>query len=116
MAALVAMRTMLAALTGLAALSLLVPGAAAVWQPPPICPACTVIAAIAVQCANAEVQQQAFGSGDGCAIVDQERDCAQAEVDQDAFNEGSGCSYVNGEQNNVGWQLCSVERLLGIAC
>src|ERR1051326_27836 len=105
MAAPVAMRTTLAALTGLAALSLLVPTAAAVWQPPPICPACTAIAAIAVQCANAEAQQQVFANGDGCAIVDQQRDCVEAEAAQDAFNDGAGCTTVNNEQWNLDCDL-----------
>ena len=110
------MRTLLAALTGLAALSLLVPGATAVWQPPPICPACTVIVAIAAQCAGAEVQEPVFANGDGCALVDQQVGCVQAEADQDAFNQGTGCTTVNNEQSNLGSQVCSVERLLGIAC
>jgi hypothetical protein len=108
------MRAILLAATGLLALALLAPGSSAVWQPPPICPACTVLVAIASQCAGAVADQELNG-GPGCAIVNQEEGCVVDEADQDAFNDGVGCAYVNSQQSSLECRVRQAEALLGLA-
>lgn len=107
------MRLQLTALVALFALVAVAPGVAAVYQPPPICPACTVLVAIAAQCAAAEVAQAQHG-GAGCAIEDQEQQCAVDEADQDVFNAGAGCDYVNWRQRDADCQVDHVESQVGL--
>lgn len=107
------MRLQLTALAVLSAVIAVAPGVAAFYQPPPICPACTVLVAIVAQCTQAELAQLQDG-GAGCAVEDQQEQCVVDEADQDVFNAGDGCDYVNWRQHDVDCQADHVEGLVGL--
>src|SRR5690349_12702972 len=108
------MRVLAVALLAFLSALVAAPVASAVYQPPPICPACTVLVAIAYQCGNAIAQEQVNHQGDGCAIVNQQVQCVQDEAAQDVWVQGTGCNTVNNEQTNVGCEAWQVTNLLGI--
>jgi hypothetical protein len=109
------MRFLLLALTAVLTLFLAAPVATAVYQPPPICMVCGPLVVIVATCAEAEANQDALNSGDGCVIVNQQQQCVADESDQDLYNEGPGCGYVNSEQSNLDCQLRAIEALVGLA-